>query len=406
MDALILDNRTSNLKKVASAAEELGYTVRSTPDPEEFLEIARESRHKLQIVDFRLDGIEQQVGMRDGLELVAVSAAESSHTPTVFFTNWSGDAVERLGEFDPRLVATMMQKPVGHDQTDWRDRLGNAIRELRANEAFEHPAQIGLPIREVRSKFFLISVPELHTLDEDSRDALELEATEELHAYLDSAWTACDDDWLMISRVDDAVLIVDRGLDRDLPGVGEVRDLEAERQAGILTVGRPTFLEEVADEPIDCTPAPPRNWRRYPFVTLIVGGEAEREFHLDTGAPRSHISREFVLSATDAELKNPKPGKIFNFGRMETRHRQPVELPLHVVGPQGNFFVSLTLQAVKNWHDFEMLNPRCGGQRCPRSGRGQCGRRIGLLGRDLLYELDDGTWQFDPSTGQFFALGL
>jgi CheY-like chemotaxis protein len=406
MNALILDNRSTNLKRISSAAEELGHTVCSTVDPQEFLDIARRRDHDLQIVDFKLEGIEQQVGMRDGLELVAVSAAESIHIPTVFFTNWRGDAVDRLSEFDPRLVATMMQKPVGHDQIDWREKLGHAINDLAAEPSFEHPDQIGLPTADTRSRFFLLPVPELHALGEDSRDRLEIEATDELHRYLDSAWMVCEDDWLMISRVDDAILIVDRGSDRDLPTVEEIRDMEAEREAGILTIGRPTFLEEIGSRPVSCTPREPRNWRKYPYVTLIVGGETEREFHLDTGAPGSYISREFVLEATDATLRNPKPGKISNLGKSETRQKQPVDLPLHVVGPEGNFFVSLTMQAVKNWHEFEMLNPQCPSQRCPQSAEGQCGRRIGLLGRDLLYGLEEGTWQFDPATGQFFALGL
>jgi len=406
VEALILDNKSANLRQMCSAAKELGHTVCATGDPREFLDLARRCGHDLQIVDFKLEGIEEQVGIRDGLELVAVSAAESKHIPTVFFTNWSGDAEGRLREFDPRLVATMMQKPLGDAQGDWREKLARAIHNLATAPSFEHPEQIGLAASEMRSRFFSCPVSELHELGEAARDVIEIEATEELLPYLESAWPACEDDWLMVSRVDDAILVVDRGPDRDLPTVDEVRDMEAEREAGILTVGRPSFLEEAGGAPIACTPGEPRNWRRYPFVSLILGGRTEREFHLDTGAPRSYISREFVLETTDVVLKNPSPGQISNFGESVVRQKQSVELPLHIAGPHGNFSLSLTMEAVKNWHEFEMLNPWCSGARCPQSDRGQCGRRLGLIGRDLLYGLESGVWQFDPATGQFFALAV
>jgi CheY-like chemotaxis protein len=406
VEALILDNKSANLRQMCSAAEELGHTVSATGDPREFLDLARRRQPDLQIVDFKLDGIEQQVGIRDGLELVAVSAAESVHVPTIFFTNFSADAEGRLGEFDPRLVATMIQKPVGDAQGDWREKLAKAIHHLAAAPSFNHPEPIGLSPPEMRSRFFFCPVSELHCLSEDARDELEIEVTEELLPYLESAWPACEDDWLMVSRVDDAILVVDRGADRDLPTVEEVRDMEAERDAGILTVGRPTFLEEAGGGPVSCTPKEPRNWRRYPYVSLILGGQTEREFHLDTGAPRSYISREFVLEATDVILKNPSPGRISNFGESVVRQKQSVKLPLHIAGPHGNFSLSLSMEAIKNWHEFEMLNPWCSGERCPRSNQGQCGRRLGLIGRDLLYELQSGVWQFDPATGQFFALAV
>ena len=406
VEALILDNKSANLRQMCSAARELGHTVRATGDPREFLDLARRRHPDLQIVDFRLEGIEQQVGIRDGLELVAVSAAESAHIPTVFFTNWRGDAEGRLGEFDPRLVATMMQKPLGDAQGDWRENLAQAIHNLTTVPSYGHPDQIGLAATEMSARFFSCPVSELHELDEDARDDLEIEATEELLPYLESAWPVCEDDWLMISRVDDAILVVDRGPNRDLPTVDEVRDMEADRDAGVLTVGRPTFLEEVGGPPVDCTPGEPRDWRRYPYVSLILGGQTEREFHLDTGAPRSYISREFILEATGVVLKNPSPGKISNFGESVVKQKQVVELPLHIAGPHGNFSLSLPMEAVKNWHEFEMLNPGCSGARCPRSDQGQCGRRLGLIGRDLLYELESGVWNFDPATGQFFALAV
>jgi CheY-like chemotaxis protein len=388
------------------AATELGYQVDCTDDPSRFLDISRSHPPDLQIVDHKLPGIEDKIGIRDGLELVAVSAAESKHVPTVFFTNWSGDCVKRLEEFDPRLVAAMVDKPMHHSQAKWRTKLAEAIDNLTAQPSFEQPEPLGIPTKCLESEFFAMSPAKLHALPEDSRDALEIKASDDLYEYLSSAWEVCDDDWLMVCRVDDVILIIDRGTDAELPTVEAVRDLEVERDSGVMTIGRPAFLEEVGTLPaVKCTPKEPRNWTRYPHVRLIVGPN-ERDFHLDTGSAKSYISREFIAASLGAPTGNPKPSKIWNLGMSETRLQQPVEIELYVVGPRGNVRLSLAMQAIKNWKQFDMLNPPCLGQLCPESEGSQCGRRLGLIGRNLLYAVSKGTWQFEPASGQFYASGL
>jgi CheY-like chemotaxis protein len=406
VNVLILDDKKdSDLALMRDAAIELGHQVTSTDDPAEFLSASETKHPDLLIVDHNLPGIEQQVGMRDGLELVALSAARSAHVPSVLFTNYTGDCSQRLSEFDPRLMATMVQKPLGHSKQDWLHKLGAAINSVTSDVAPKHPPRLGVPVAELNSSFFKLSPSELHTLSEQGREELEIEASDELHPLLTSAWEACEDDWLMVLRIGGTVMIVDRGLDATLPTIDSIRETELDRTSGILTIGRPMFLEETGVlTPTDCTPAPPRNWARYPHVRLIVGPH-ERDFHLDTGSARSYISHDFVVDALQVPLRNPKPSKIWNLGSSVTRMQQPVDLDLHVVGPKGNVRLSLTMHAVRRWRSFKMINPPCIGQACPDSFKDQCGRRLGLLGRDLLYSVPEGDWAFDTESGQFYALG-
>src|SRR5205823_884407 len=133
---------------------------------------------------------------------------------------------------------------------------------------------------------------ELHALTEEERDALEVQATLELHDKLIDIWDATDADWVKLQRFRDTVLVADRGLDADLPSIEDVWDSEVELDSGALIVGRPVVIEEMASPgPVVCTPRGHKDWRRYAYVRLIIG-RYDREFHLDTGSPQSYISRD------------------------------------------------------------------------------------------------------------------
>ncbi|MGH9640859.1 MAG: hypothetical protein ACRD3Q_00390, partial [Terriglobales bacterium] len=154
-----------------------------------------------------------------------------------------------------------------------------------------------------------------------------------------------------------------------------------------------------------CTPdLKSHDWRRYPFVRLVFPG-GERDFHLDTGSSTSYISREFLAANTEMPRLRPKRHVVSDLsGRELTVSQLPVNLGLHVSGPDGNVELSVMVQAVKDWRRATLLNPPCEGQRCPGSLERQCGRRLGLIGRDMLYRHSQGGWQFDTESGQFYAL--
>jgi CheY-like chemotaxis protein len=398
MNVLVLDDAETDLDAMACAANALGHQVDSTTRPEEFRDMARDRSRDIQVVDCRLPGW-------SGPELVAITGAESRHVPTVFLTNYAPDCERDLADFDPRLISTTVAKPPGPSGEDWQELLGEAIDELASRPSFEDPEPIGVSTSELRSDFFSLPPGEVDSLSEDVRDELEGRVTADLHRPMLSAWDACADDWLMLQRVDDTVMITDRGGDDELPTIDAVHETELDRSSPALIMGRPAVLEETTGGLVDCSPeSKNHDWRGYPFVRLIFP-DSECDFHLDTGNPISYISREFLAENAELPRVRPKSTIISNlFGREDTVSQLPVDLGLHVSGPDGNVELSVRLQAVKNWHRATMLNPGCSGQRCPGSLHGQCGRRFGLIGRDVLYRHSGGVWHFDPDKGQFYAL--
>lgn len=408
MKVLILDDaEETDLAIAEKATTDLGYAVDGTPDPARFRVIAREERVDLQIVDHSLSNAEERVGLRDGPEVVAVTAAEAGLVPTIFLTNWGADCARRMAELDPRLVYIIVEKPTSLDFEDWKDKIRHAIHELESQPAPRAPEPLGILVADMDSEFFRVSAQVLHTLTEDDRDSLEARANLELHDRVLPVWAATDADWLMLQRIGDTVLVTDRGSDDALPTVDAVFDAEEDRGWGALIMGRPTIVEETLSVGlVDCSPPNAhRDWRRYTYVRLSVG-DHQREFHLDTGSPASFISRELLDEASFATPRlKAKSSQVRDLGgRKEVLFQLPIDVLLHVDGPEGNVALSARLQAVKNWKAVTMLNPRCSGQRCPASQNGQCGRRLGLMGRDLLYHLPNGVWQFQPRSGQFYPL--
>ncbi|HEU4461917.1 MAG TPA: response regulator [Solirubrobacterales bacterium] len=386
------------------AASSLGLEVDAVSDPARFRAAAKDHPPDLQIVDHALPNVREAVGLGDGPELVAVTAAESKHVPTVFLTSYKPDCLRRLSSFDPRLVATAVDKPTNPSADSWLSTLREAVDDIQAQPAFEDPEPIGVELDEMESDFFRMSPDDLDGLPEEKRDDVEVKATSEVHSQMSSAWNACDADWLMLQKVDDTVLVTDRGVDADLPTDEVVHGREQERESTALLIGRPTMVEEMSSGPIDCSPDRHKNWRRYPIVRLIVG-ETERAFHMDTGSPESYISREFLADCVTLPKRRPKRTIVSDAaGNEEALSQLPVEVDLHVLGPSGNAEVSMLLQAVKNWRSVRLLNPACRTARCPDSEQGQCGHRLGLMGRDMLYGFGEGVWQFDPRSGQFYAV--
>ena len=137
-------------------------------------------------------------------------------------------------------------------------------------------------------------------------------------------WEACAEDWVMLQRVDESILVVDRGNDDALPSIDAVRSLEAERDSAALVMGRPTVLEE-GPALVHCTP-PQKDWRRYPFVQLIVGTD-KRDFHLDTGNPESFISHEFLKRCVAVPTLTPKRTIVTDLrGNQDAQAQIPVDV--------------------------------------------------------------------------------
>jgi FixJ family two-component response regulator len=407
MNVLILDDaERTDLVFMEKAAAALGFDVQATSDPAVFRAAARDRKADIQIVDVKFPELKQRVGCSNGPELVALAAAENTHVPTVFLTNFKGDCDRLVSGLDPRLIATTIEKPASASPTDWRDRLDEAIATIKAKPDFDQPKQLGVQVSQLASSFFRLSPREAQALSEGELDELEIDTTKELHPHMKSAWEVCDADWMMLQRIDGSVLVTDRGHDKEIPSLKLIRHAETDRDSPALIIGRPRVIEEMnPTAPVDCTPSSNhRDWRRFPFVRLIVGSEA-REFHLDTGSCDSYISREFLDSAMSIPSGPSKKTVVSDLdGKEEVLNQLPVYVELHVSGPQGNTALSVLLQAVKNWQRLMLLNPKCRSARCPGSAKGQCGRRMGLIGRDILYSVEGAVWHFDSRTGQLYAV--
>lgn len=407
MHVLILDDaEQTDLSFMKKAAVDLGFEVDATSDPEEYRKAVQVRKPDIQVVDVKLPALRRRQEFSNGPELVAVAAAEGQHIPTVFLTNYKGDCDQFVAALDPRLIATTVEKPVSASPTDWQDRLREGISTVQAKPDFAEPQQLTMPAAELLSDFFSYLPEDLGRLGDEVRDQLERQVTVELGAFLRSAWNACDADWMILQQVEGCVLITNRGADREYPSATTIADLEARRHSPVLIVGRPRVVEELAPvEPMECTPARDgRDWRRYPFVRIIVGSGV-RDFHLDTGSPDSYISREFLDSVVSLPSGKPKRTIVSDLGgREEVLAQLPVSLDMHVSGPHGNTALSVLLQVVNDWTRTRLFNPQCSGGRCPDSAEGQCGRRLGLIGRDLLYAADDVVWHFNPANSQFYAV--
>lgn len=403
MQVLILDDKKVDLETMVDAAEALGLDVRSTQDPGTFREAAGAGEHDLQIVDHKLDLPVDVPGAGDGPGIVALSAAMASNVPTVMLTNFTPDCEAHLAKYDPRLITTVVPKPALRTVAEWRAQLEPAIEEVTSRPAPDRGELLGVSLAENPTPFFDLQPNALKALDEDSRDDLESAAGLGLHSAMQPIWAACDDDWLLLQRSEDTVLVVDRGHDNRLVSDEAMAASEADRGSVALLIGRPTMLEETASL-IDCAPGMHNDWRRYPYVRLIVGSD-EREFHLDTGSNTSFMSLDYLKARLGLRPRRTKVSIVeVPDGRAASQFEIPVDVDMHVSGASGgNIQVSLQVRAVRKWSRGSMLNPPCAGQLCPDSEHGQCGRRLGLMGRDLLYAFEHGLWQFDPSTGRFHA---
>ena len=400
---IVDDEEDTDLQLAEQAARELGYTVAACGDPGAFRR-TRSADRFIQIVDYALPQIDEPGGLRNGPELVAVMAAESGPTPTVYLTNFPPDCRKRVAELDPRLIHTVVAKPDNPQVADWVERLAPAIDEMRERAGDGPVDPLGVPVKALKARFFHLPARQLHELSEAAREELEAAANLELHDHVVDVWDATSADWIMFQRVGGTVLVMARGEDRNLPTVDELLDVEEDRGWGALVTGRPALVEEISTtELVTCTPLGHKDWRRYPFVRLAIGS-FQREFHLDTGSHFSFISRELLDDAGIEMPRRKAKSRVVGdlSGRRDALSQLPVEVSLHVDGPRGNVGISLQLQAVKGWQRAKVLNHPCTGQGCPGSSGAQCGRRLGLMGRDLLYELAEGSWRFNPATGQFY----
>ena len=174
MQVLILDDdEQTDLVAMTQAASALGYEVDCTADPGHFREAARTRRHQFQIVDYDIPSAQDTVGLRDGPDLVALNAAEFINLPTVFLTNYAPDCVSRLGECDPRLVATVVEKPASTAPQAWCQTLDRAINVLSSHPDYDHAQLLGVPLVALQSEFFRLSRADLQALGEEARDEVE-----------------------------------------------------------------------------------------------------------------------------------------------------------------------------------------------------------------------------------------
>ena len=395
------DDRDAALKLAQRATVDLGHIVDVTADPAEFRELVLSERYDLQIVDHRLPNAEASVGLRDGPSIVAVTAAQGAHVPTVFLTQWATDCADRVNEFDPRLVCIVIEKPTVTDIDTWTAQIHLAIDRVGAHVPDHLPETLGVPLSDTDSDFFKLSVRCLHALDEEDRDDLEAEVSQELYDRLDPVWSACDADWLKLQRFGDAIMVIDRGSDSELPTEEEVLEGEEDYGSGSLIVGRPMVVEEVGSI---CTPAASgKDWRRYPFVEVTINKRAQ-QFHVDTGSFYSFIGRDFLRDSGVPEPRTRWMARSVrdSSGRGDTQFHKPVTIPMLVDGPVGHVELAVHIYIVKHWRSMgNVLNHPCVHQRCPGSVDGQCGRRLGLMGRGLLYHLEHGVWHFKPDSGEF-----
>jgi CheY-like chemotaxis protein len=408
--AILDDDRDTALGVAVEALRHLGHTVDAFSDPADYYRSVLAGGFDMQVVDCKLPNAQESVGLHDGPAVVAFTAASGGNLPTVFLTNFGRDAEDRMKEFDPRLVYTVHEKPTEHDLATWSHAIDHAIEAVTSKAPEYMPESLGVSAMGLANEFFQLKTADLERLSEDERDDLEGQATIELADQLNPIWAACDSDWLKLQRFGEAVLVVDRGMDAGLPSLDDLEASERSYDAGGLIVGRPLIIEEFSSGAtgprhlIDCSPeGGGKDWARYPFVRLTVG-EVEREFHLDTGNPLSLVARDLLLQAGVAlprrGYKNVTVQDLA--GQGDTQKHLPVVTPVSIDGPDGNVELHIELQAVKRWErTVNVLNRPCDKQRCPGSRDRQCARRLGLMGRDLLYELDSGAWLLLPQNGQF-----
>lgn len=394
------DAKRTDLKHASEALRALGHEVESLDSPQDF-RVASRRAPDLQVVDHKIKKLERTKGPRNGTELVAVSAAERGAVETVLLTNFEPDCKKRVASLDPRLPATVVQKPpTGGAIDEWIMTLAPAIEEIKGRKVNHRGERLGINASEVQQRLFHSSLKEVRSLGLRERDRAESDALLELHPKMSGIWRSCESDWVLLCRVEGEIIVLDRGVDETLLSDDDVIDREEDYDSPCMVVGRPTLVEEGNTlAPIICTPSGGKDWKRYPFVRIRVGDQ-DRDYHLDTGSGESFISRE-LLQEQKIELpkKVSKRTVVTDLGGYESVEKKlPVRVPIHIRGPVDSPRLEFDVQAVSNWADARLLNPPCDGQKCPDSEGVQCGRRHGLMGRDLLYAFSDGVWTFDPAS--------
>lgn len=386
---------------------------------EGFLDVVREDVPDLAIIDFRLESAVAaggRVDRRGGIEAAQEMAASVGSIPVLFLSEYTG--YSPANRLDPAVPYDVLLKPHTIGQA-WEG-FDQFVDELESALDGAQPVGVRPSSPPRSSRFFALSPEDYGRLALDEQLALRREAITECWDELAEIFARTDAEWLV--TLGESLILVRWGdLDDEYPDAAELEIVQATWGTVPLLVSRPVEVGVIGEtggcEWLACSYTADRSLRqvdRIPGIQLSLAGQLT-SFHLDTGSVVSFIDYDyFVEKAVVAKLGNslswwPMQLSIGPGGRPNlVDYSLPKLNDVEAAALDGYESIHFRPRAVRGWLNTALAR-LCPGGKCDRSvevpGKGYwCGRRRGLIGRDLLRLNSDIAIVMDAETQRTFVL--
>lgn len=319
--------------------------------------------------------------------------------PVVIVTRFP-QRVVNAEELDPRLPFSVLVKPTLVARADeWLATHRSQLESLAASCAgLKDLSAVAIPYVSVSEDLFGPPVTEVRVLPSEQLMSLRLAAYLNLEEWIAEVFRECQAGWVAIVRNGGLLQVGAWGAPFSrTPDAQWVRGLEGETGHSVLVVSRPPRIDEVGLGSSD-GPHEDGCWNEcafgdldtdvYPSMQVEVAGRAV-DLHFDTGSVSSFL--DFRISGHQGR----EDEVLWVFSRMSVRgitgpysYCQAEDDEYSILEGNGISKLRIPFQLVAAWDTVPLaLDCRLG--RCPDSveiglGKYQCGKRSGLIGRDVL----------------------
>lgn len=404
--------------EIVKALETLGHSVSPFKDGYSLLDAMRSGfAPDVIIADWELHSDEDSthVGLNSALDVARDALREFGIVPIVVVTRFRG-RVRLHGNLDPRCPTALLDKPASTSAVQrWVEgSLASELHRLVGQPSELHHQQASISALDPDLDFFDADPAALSSSGEEaSTRSLRKRAFLATEQWTTQIFEGTRARWLAIARSEDDLVIARWGLDEDpTMTLGEVRRLESLTEHPVLVVSRPPRLEEIDTESwVECSYGEVSN-DLYPSIGIELD-DGDHGFHFDTGAVRSFIDYELLRGRRGV---GGYSDLVWTVSRMSIRGRSQAYEYADCPTPEftcpngdGGENIVIPFQMVTDWSDAP-VSLVCRQGACERSvqvGDAQflCGRRRGLIGRDILRSNPEIKVTLDAATRRTIVTG-
>ncbi len=294
---------------------------------------------------------------------------------------------------DPRVPVAVLDKPTRSKGVGpWVTKnLMPTILELTRNGVEIGSVGLTLPVKGDGLKLFELSTDEALRASDTQIRSLRRDAYLAVEPWVNGIFEASSAQWIAIACSEHTLLVARWGDEMSTLSQAEVHQLELGSGHPVMVVGRPPQMEEISTGHWNECQFGDLTNDLYPSISIEING-VERGFHFDTGSSQSFVAFDLVEGDQSVGSYRSLP---WEYSRMNARGRSaPFEYarsPLTMFRvPQGDGSVELIIpfHLVLDWREtpisLECEKGECVGSIPLVGGAFVCGKRSGLIGRDIL----------------------